>query len=62
MDLDDQASTDELRLMIKALTERPDAGPILGAILGNACTVERNATRATLIREIRKWYTGELTN
>ena len=62
MNLNDQASTDELRLMIKSLTERTDAGPILGAILGNACTVDPEHTRNVLIREIRRWYTGELTN
>lgn len=54
--------TDELRLMIKTLATRPDAGPILGAILGNAVTVDADATRGVLLREIRKWYTGQLKN
>jgi len=62
MHLDNEPDADQLRLMIKALATRPDAGPVLGAILGNAVTVPKNATRDTLIREIRKWYTGQLTN
>lgn len=58
----DEPDADELRAMILDLTKRPDAGPILGAILGNAVTVDADATRGVLLREIRKWYTGQLKN